>query len=135
MINGKSKTNLIALGTALLVLLTAHPAFAAATAGGGLPMDSWLTKISNSVTGPYAYTVSVIGIVVTGATLIFGGDMNGFMRAMIFLVLVLCFVVAAKNFLSTVTGQGAEIALAHDIATRTADWITAKASALMATRA
>lgn len=126
---GNTKT-FIALGAALLVLLSAHPAFASSAAGGGLPMDDWFTKIRASVTGPFAFTVSIVGIVATGAGLIFGGDMNGFMRALIFMVLVLCFVVAAQNFLSAVTGQGAEIAAAHDMATRAADWMTAKVYAL-----
>jgi type IV secretion system protein VirB2 len=131
MYKGNNKA-LIAIGTALLVLLTAHPALASQTAGGGLPMDDWFTKIVASITGPFAYTVSVVGLVGTGATLIFGGDMNGFLRALIFLVLVLCFIVAAKNFLAGVTGQGAEITTAYEMATYSADWITDKAAAIRA---
>ena len=84
-------------------------AFASSTSGGGLPFDSWLTNIRTSVTGPFAFTASVIGIVAAGATLIFGGDMNGFMRTIIFIVLVLSFLVAAQNTLSAITGTGAEI--------------------------
>lgn len=86
-----------------------EPTFAAATAGGGLPFDSWLTKIQNSITGPFAFTASILGIVGAGATMIFGGDMNGFMRTMITIVLVLSFVIAAQNTLQVITGKGAEI--------------------------
>ena len=121
---------LVVVAVALLLMLAAHPAFAAQTAGGGLPFDSWMTKIRSSVTGPYAYGVAIIGLVGAGATLIFGGDMNGFLRTLIFIVLVLAFVVAAQNTLSAVTGQGAEITAAHDMATRSADWITTQVSAL-----
>ncbi|EFI8498308.1 conjugal transfer protein [Escherichia coli] len=117
---------LIALAVALLLMLAAHPAFAAQTAGGGLPFDSWMTKIRSSVTGPYAYAVAIIGLVAAGATLIFGGDMNGFMRTLIFIVLVLAFVVAAQNTLSAVTGQGAEITSGYDMASQSADWIAAQ---------
>ncbi len=95
----------------LFVLFFTDIASAANTTGGGLPFDSWFTKIRTSITGPFAFTVSIVGLVVAGATLIFGGDMNGFMRTLIFLALVLSFVVAAQNTLSSVTGQGAELAL------------------------
>jgi type IV secretion system protein TrbC len=100
---------LYVLGVALVSLLLAHPAFASSTTGGGLPFDSWFTNIRESVTGPFAFTASIVGLVGAGATLIFGGDMNGFLRTLIFIVLVLCFLVAAQNTLSAITGQGAEI--------------------------
>ncbi len=98
------------LGMILLAaLFIAEPAVASSSAGGGLPFDTWLTKISNTITGPFAFTVSIVGIVAAGAMLIFGGDISGFMKTMIFIVLVLSFVIAAKNTLSAITGQGAEI--------------------------
>lgn len=99
---------LLTLGL-MLFLLGAEPSFASSASGGGLPFDDWLTKISNSITGPFAFSVSIIGLVAAGAALIFGGDMNGFMRTLIFIVLVLSFVIAAKNTLSAITGKGAEI--------------------------
>lgn len=131
--NNTSSVNtkaLLAVGTALLVLLSAHPALAASTAGGGLPFDGWFTKVRSSITGPFAFTVSIVGLVGAGATLIFGGDMNGFLRTLIFVVLVLAFIVAAQNTLAAITGQGAEITAAHDIAAKSADWITGKVDAI-----
>ena len=62
----------------LFLLLITHPA-AASSAGGGLPFDSWLTKIQKSITGPFAFSAAIIGLVAAGATLIFGGELNGFM--------------------------------------------------------
>ncbi|AGH55381.1 TrbC/VirB2 family protein [Legionella pneumophila] len=100
---------LIALGLMIVLLLGTEPSFASSTSGGGLPFDTWLTKISNSITGPFAFSVSIIGLVAAGAALIFGGDMNGFMRTLIFIVLVLAFIIAAKNTLSAITGKGAQI--------------------------
>nr|WP_276598510.1 TrbC/VirB2 family protein [Xylella fastidiosa] len=103
---------------------TTHPvqsnwntlACASNTSGGGLPSDEWFTRIRASVTGPFAFTVAIIGIVGAGAGLILGGDMNGFLRMLIFIVLVLSFLVAAQNSLSAITGQGAEItAFSHDL--------------------
>lgn len=92
----------------LLLFLITHPALAS-TAGGGLPFDSWLTKIQKSITGPFAFSAAIIGLVAAGATLIFGGDMNGFMRTLVFFVLVLSFLVAAQNTMTAITGKGAEI--------------------------
>jgi type IV secretory pathway VirB2 component (pilin) len=105
-----SNRALLILGVALLLLIVTHPVLAANTSGGGLPSDDWFTKIRQSVTGPWAFTFAIVGIVGAGATLIFGGDLNGFLRTIIFLVLVLSFIVAAQNTLSAITGQGAEIA-------------------------
>ncbi|MEX3583596.1 MAG: TrbC/VirB2 family protein [Burkholderia sp.] len=101
---------LFVLAVALLLLFVAHPAFASNTSGGGLPFDSWFTTVRTSVTGPFAFAAAIVGLVGAGATLIFGGDMNGFLRTLIFVVLVLSFLVAAQNTLSAITGQGAEIA-------------------------
>jgi len=110
---------LLIRGVALLLLLVAHPALASNTSGGGLPSDDWFTKLRQSVTGPWAFTISIVGIVAAGATLIFGGDLNGFMRTIIFIILVLSFIVAAQNTLTAITGQGAEItAFAHAVAGR-----------------
>lgn len=94
---------------AMLFFIAAEPALASNTTGGGLPFDDWMTNIRTSITGPFAYTASIVGLVGAGAMLIFGGDMNGFLRTLIFIVLVLSFLVAAQNTLSAITGQGAEL--------------------------
>ena len=57
-----------------LMLLTPHAAFASEGTGGALPYESWLTNLRNSVTGPVAFSIALIGIVVAGGVLIFGGD-------------------------------------------------------------
>ena len=100
----------VVLGMLAFMLLLAQDAHAAAGTGGGLPYEDWLTKIRQSITGPVAFAVSVIAIVAAGAMLIFGGDMNGFMKTLVFIVLVLAFVIAAQNMLSAITGVGAVIA-------------------------
>ncbi|HAT9718721.1 TPA: conjugal transfer protein TrbC [Legionella pneumophila subsp. pneumophila] len=92
----------------LLLLLITDPA-CASSAGGGLPFDSYLTKIQKSITGPFAFTTAIIGLVGAGAALIFGGEMNGFLRTLLFIVLVLSFLVAAQNTMTAITGKGAEI--------------------------
>lgn len=92
-----------------ITLLFTPDAFASAGAGGGLPYESWLGKVRNSVTGPVAFTLSIVGIVGAGALLIFGGEINGFIKTLVFIVLVAALLVGAQNMLSTITGTGAVI--------------------------
>jgi type IV secretory pathway VirB2 component (pilin) len=84
-----------------LFLLVAAGSAHAATGGAGLPWETPLTTLSNSVTGPVAYAVSLIGVVGAGGILIFaGGHVNEFLRAIFFCVLVISFIIAAKNTLT-----------------------------------
>lgn len=104
---------------AVLVLMVLHPqvAFAADTsdgaqAGTDLPFVAPLKTLANALTGPFAMTVSLIGIVGAGAALIFGGDMGGFLRTLVFLVLVIAVIVAASSFLKMFSTDAAVIASA-----------------------
>src|SRR5664280_2286496 len=94
----------------MLWVITPEIAEASVGSGGGLPYETWLTSLQNSVTGPVAFTLSIIGIVVAGGVLIFGGDLNGFFRTLIFIVLVMALLVGAQNMMSSFFGKGAEIA-------------------------
>jgi type IV secretion system protein VirB2 len=91
-------------------LLSPHAAYASEGVGGTLPYESWLMNLRNSVTGPVAFSLSMIGIVVAGGALVMGGDLSGFFRTLIFIVLVLAFLVGAQNMMSNFFGRGAEIA-------------------------
>lgn len=108
----KHHQTLFYVGLALLafLLLGSEYTFASEGSGGGLPYEPWLVSLRNSVTGPVAFTLSIVGIVGAGAALILGGDMNGFLRALIFLVLVMSLLVGVQNLMSTFFGRGAEIA-------------------------
>jgi len=106
-------TALLIIG-ALLVLFAPHNASASVGTGGSLPYESWLENLRNSVTGPVAFSLSIIGIVIAGGVLIFGGDLNGFFRTLIFLVLVMALIVGAQNVMSTFFARGAVIAMLDD---------------------
>ena len=108
---------LIFIGAALLILILFAPEHAVASegSGGSLPYESWLTNLRNSVSGPVAFALSMVGIVGAGGMLIFGGDLNGFFRTMIFITLVMALLVGAQNIMGTFFGRGAEIALTGDI--------------------
>ena len=107
----KSVTLIKALLLLLLMAWSIIPSLAEASvgSGGGLPYETWLTSLQNSVTGPVAFSLSIIGIVVAGGVLIFGGDLNGFFRTLIFIVLVMALLVGAQNIMSTLFARGAVI--------------------------
>ena len=90
-------------------------ALASVGGGGGLPYESWLVSLRNSVTGPVAFTLSIIGIVVAGGILIFGGELNAFFRTLIFIVLVMALLVGANNIMTNLF-QGAVIPVGVDTA-------------------
>ncbi|MFZ6000493.1 MAG: TrbC/VirB2 family protein [Bacteroidota bacterium] len=92
-----------------LALFSSESAMAAVGTGGALPYEDWLTNLRNSVTGPVAFTLSVVGIVIAGGVLIFGGELNAFFRTLIFLVLVMALIVGVNNVMTTFFGRGAEI--------------------------
>lgn len=96
----------------LVILFVPHVASAAEGTGGSLPYESWLDNLRNSVTGPVAFTLSMVGIVVAGGVLIFGGELNSFFRTIIFIVLVMALLVGAQNMMTSFFGRGAEIAQA-----------------------
>ena len=77
--------------------------------GGGLPWETPLQTLSNSIKGPVAYAVSLMGIVAAGAMLIWGGEINEFVRRIIMLILVISLIVFASNILTTLFNSGATI--------------------------
>jgi len=97
-----------------LFFLLPEAALASTGTAGGLPYESFLTNLRNSMTGPVAFTLSLIGVVASGAALIFGGDLNGFFRTMITLVLVVAIIIGANN-LMTGFFNGAELTAALDL--------------------
>lgn len=96
----------------LVALWMLLPEYASASegVGGSLPYESWLVNLRNSVTGPVAFTLSIIGIVVAGGILVMGSDLSGFFRTLVFIVLVMALLVGAQNMMSNFFGRGAEIA-------------------------
>ncbi|MER0171587.1 MAG: conjugal transfer protein TrbC [Nitrosomonas sp.] len=90
------------------LLFSTDDAQAAVGAGGALPYETWLVNLRNSVTGPVAFTLSIVGIVVAGGILIFGGELNAFFRTLIFIVLVMALLVGANNIMTNLF-QGAVI--------------------------
>ncbi len=87
-------------GLLVLTFLFPEAAQASAAGGGGLPWETPLQTIQRSIQGPVAYTISLLGIIGCGGMLIWGGEINEFMRRGIMLVLVISLVIMASNLLS-----------------------------------
>lgn len=89
----------------VLVLLVAAlllPA-AAFAAGSGMPWESWLTKVLNSITGPVAKAVGVIAIVACGLGMAFS-EGGSAMRKFMMVCLGLSIAFAAVSFTTSFLG-------------------------------
>lgn len=100
---------LLLIAAFVLVSIMAPDALATAGSGGGLPYEPWLETVKDSITGPWAFFISIIGIVAGGSVLMMGGDTNGFFRTIGFIVLVMSFTVGANTIMSGLFGKGALI--------------------------
>lgn len=83
--------------SALLIALYGPSAFAA---GSGMPWETPLQSILQSIEGPVAKIIAVIIIIVTGLTLAFGDTSGGFKR-LIQIVFGLSIAFAASSFFLT----------------------------------
>jgi type IV secretion system protein VirB2 len=79
---------------AVTAILIASPAWAG---GSGMPWETPLQSIVDSVQGPVAKVIGVIIIVITGLTLAFGDTSGGF-RKLIQIVFGLSVAFAASSF-------------------------------------
>ena len=105
------RTWLPLLVLALVAAMSLHPiaAHAAMAGGGALPWDTPLTMLRNDITGPVAFTISLLAMVACGAALVFGGEINEFVRRIIMLVLVCAFIVGVTNLASALGIAGAVV--------------------------
>lgn len=95
------------IGLLGLILLYPDQAQAASAGGGGLPWETPLQTITRSIQGPVAYAISLLGIIGCGGMLIWGGEINEFLRRGIMLVLVIALVMLASQVLSSLYSTGA----------------------------
>lgn len=72
----------------------------AAAGGGGLPWESPLSTIKDSLTGPVAGYIALIAIMVCGALLIFGGDFSGFAKNLINVVIACAVILGASSIIT-----------------------------------
>lgn len=104
----------IAVSLGLMLMLVCGDALAQQLV---LPYDEGLTAFRASLKGPVPFAISLVGIVACGAMLIFGGEISGFLRTMIFIILVVAVIVQADNVVSGLGGtdpDAAKIASVED---------------------
>jgi type IV secretion system protein VirB2 len=99
-----------ALTTRLVVFVFfLFPSLAQASSSSGMPWEDPLSKIVDSVTGPIAFGISVLGVVVAGLALVFGGQLDGFIQKIAILALVISLIVLATNIMSSLFGVSSTI--------------------------
>lgn len=91
------------------ICLPETAAMASSAGGGGLPWETPLDTLVQSIRGPVAYGISLLGIISAGAMLVWGGEINEFVRRVIMLVLVISLIVFAGNILTTLFSAAAVI--------------------------
>ena len=98
----KTLSLLVATLAILAVIVLSDPAFA--SSGGGLPWETPLNKVKDSLSGPVALAVGVIAFFAGGAMLVFGGEMTDFARRAALVVLACGFLLGGSNLLTTLYG-------------------------------
>jgi type IV secretion system protein VirB2 len=78
-----------------------------ASTTGSLPWDTPLQTITNDLTGPVATALSVGGLFAAGGTLIWGGELGGFVAMCLRTVAAIALLVLSTNFLSALGLTGA----------------------------
>lgn len=97
------KTTLIAFSFTLILLMFLKDANASEVNSTSLPYESYLKDIQQSLTGPVARSVALIGIVSSGMTLIFaGGEISRFVKSLVYLVLVVGMILGANTIMTGV---------------------------------
>lgn len=92
-------------------LMLAIPGLAHAAGGGGaLPWDPPLMMLRQDLTGNVAFSVGLIAMFGAGAALLFAREeMTGFVRTMVFLVLLVAFLVNVQNAAAALGIAGASV--------------------------
>ncbi len=104
------------------VIEPVHAADATAGGGAGLPWEGPLAKLRQSISGPVAFAIALLGIIACGATLIWGGEVSEFVRRIIYVVMVVCVIVCANSLLTGALFAGAVVP--HDAVISVSDVMT-----------
>lgn len=81
-----SRNKAVLVRVAVMVVGAGFGHAASASTGSGMPWESALTQIQDSISGPVAGAISVCGIGAAGLTMVFGGEMNEWVKRLIYLV-------------------------------------------------
>lgn len=100
---GAPASKLIGLAALTLLSGAAH----ASSGGGSLPWEGPLGIVIASLQGPTAYFISVAALFASGAALVFGGEMNEFVRKLLLAVIAISLLIFGGKVLTAVFGVSA----------------------------
>lgn len=105
--------NLTSIWYCFLLLLVQYagldPAFGASASQ--LPWEGPLEILTNSLTGPVAAAISIIGVAVAGGTLVFNGDMSEFAKRACLLVIAISLLLGGASLINALFPNSASGAL------------------------
>lgn len=81
----------------------------ASSGGGGLPWESPLQQIQQSITGPVAGFIALAAVAIAGGMLIFGGELNDFARRLCYIALVGGVLLGATQIVGLFGATGATV--------------------------
>lgn len=99
----------IAFLTVTFIIFALSNAPALASGGGGLPWEGPLQQIQQSITGPVAGIIALAAMAVAGGMLIFGGELNDFVRRLFYVVLVAGLLLGGASLVGLFGASGASI--------------------------
>lgn len=85
------------------IMLAASPA-AFASQSTGMPWESPLQSITASLQGPVAFAIAVAALAASGAALVFGEDMSGFVRKLLMAVMAIALLVGGAGLMARLFG-------------------------------
>jgi len=99
----------VAFLTVTFIIFALSNAPALASGGGGLPWEGPLQQIQQSITGPVAGIIALAAMAVAGGMLIFGGELNDFVRRLFYVVLVAGLLLGGASLVGLFGASGASI--------------------------
>lgn len=92
-------------GLAMVSNALAH----ASTSTTGLPWETPLQTVQQSLTGPVAAGISVVGIAAGGMALVFGGELSEFAKRACYAVIATGAIVGAGSLMSTLFSSSSAV--------------------------
>jgi type IV secretion system protein VirB2 len=81
----------------------------ASTSTTGLPWETPLQTVKQSLTGPVAAGISVVGIAAGGMALVFGGELSEFAKRSCYAVIATAVIVGAGTIMSTLFSSSSAV--------------------------
>jgi len=104
-----NNTTKLTLGLFVLAFFIPDIAHAAGAGGGAMPWDAPLTTLRTDLTGPVAFTLSLLAFFVCGVALVFGGEISHFTRGVVIAVMVAAMLAGIVNVAAALGIAGAVV--------------------------